>query len=202
MGMPAMRRHWTAAAVRALIDESPTAWPRYELIRGALLVTPAPMQTHQLAVAELLLLLGTYLRSEPVGVVFPSPADLALEPGAITQPDIFVIPAGGAISRDGVHRWSDVRALLLAIEVISLGSIRTDRGTKREYYLEVGVPEYLVVDVDARMVEHWTPGRETPTVLRDQFEWYPTGASQPLVMSWPDFFDRIAANMRLLGGQR
>ena len=43
VSMPALRRHrWTADEVRRLIDERPGMSPRYELVDGELLVTPAP----------------------------------------------------------------------------------------------------------------------------------------------------------------
>jgi Uma2 family endonuclease len=197
MGMPAIRRHWTTADVRALMDES-RAWPRYELIGGELIVTPAPDGLHQFAVLEFAVLLTAYLRDEPIGVACTSPADLELEPGTITQPDVFVIPAGGAPSDEDIFRWSDVTSLLVAVEVISPGSIRTDRVTKREYYMDVGVPDYLIVDVDARMVERWTQGRDTPYVLRDRLVWHPGGASTPLIIALPEYFDRIRAQMQLL----
>jgi Uma2 family endonuclease len=58
--MPAIHRHWTTTDVRALMDES-RAWPRYELIAGGLLVTPAPGTPHQFAVTELLILLAAYV---------------------------------------------------------------------------------------------------------------------------------------------
>jgi Uma2 family endonuclease len=198
MGMPAMRRHWTTADVRALIDQSPTAWPRYELIGGELIVTPAPGGLHQFAISEIQVLLFMYLRDEPVGAVLMSPADLELEPGTIAQPDVFVIPAGGAPSDDEAFHWSDVNSLLLAVEVISPSSIRTDRITKREYYMNAGVPDYLIVDVDARIVERWTQGRETPVILRDRLVWHPDRAKAPLDVALPDYFDRIAAQMRLI----
>ena len=197
MGMPATRRHWTTADVRALMDES-RAWPRYELIGGELLVTPAPGGRHQVAVVEIVVLLHEYLRQEQIGVAFVSPSDLELQPGTITQPDVFVVPAGAAASLDGEFHWSDVSALLLAIEVISPSSVRTDRVEKREYYLEAGVPDYLIVDVDARIVERWSPERDTPAVLRDHLVWHPAGASQPLTVSLPEFFDRIVGKLRLL----
>jgi Uma2 family endonuclease len=199
MGMPAIRRHWTTTDVRALIDESPTAWPRYELIGGELIVTPAPEGPHPFAVAEFLFLLGTYLEGQPLGVALAAPAELELEPGTITQPDIFVIPAGGAPSDHDAFRWSDVTSLLLAVEVISPDSMETDRITKREYYMNVGVPDYLIVDVDARIVERWTQGRETPAVLRDRLVWHPDGAHTPLDVALPQYFDRLAAQMRLIG---
>ena len=200
MGMPAIRRHWTTADVRALMDES-RAWPRYELIGGELIVKPAPGGMHQFAVSEIHVLLYNYLRDQHVAVALTSPADLELEPGTITQPDVFVIPEGGAAS-DGDFRWSDVTSLLLAVEVISPGSIRTDRVTKREYYMDVGVPDYFIVDVDARIVERWTQGRDTPEVLRDHLVWHPSGASTALAVSLPQFFDRIAAQMRFIRNRK
>lgn len=46
MSMPAASRRWTVEEVRAMQDEE-RAWPRYELIDGELLVTPAPRRLHQ-----------------------------------------------------------------------------------------------------------------------------------------------------------
>ncbi|MEO8621758.1 MAG: Uma2 family endonuclease [bacterium] len=162
--MPAIRRHWTTADVRALMDES-DGWPRYELIDGELIVTPSPGNEHQIAVSAMLNLLYNYLELEPVGVAFTSPADLELRPGTITQPDAFIIPVGGAPA-EGASTWTDVRRLLLAVEVISPSSIRTDRITKREYYMDVGVPDYFIIDIHARIVERWSPERDTPGAAR------------------------------------
>jgi Uma2 family endonuclease len=197
MGMPAIDRRWTTADVRALMDES-RPWPRYELIDGELLVTPAPARGHQLAVIELVLIIAAYLEQEPVGIVFTSPADLELRPGTITQPDVFVVPAG--MSADASDPgWGSVQSLLLATEVISPGNTRADRVTKREHYMKAGVPVYLIIDVDSRMIERWIPGQDTPAVLREHLLWHPEGAKRPLVVSLPQFFDRIAAKLRLLG---
>ena len=198
MGMPAIRRHWTTAEVRALMDES-RPWPRYELIDGELLVTPSPGRPHQLAVTEIVVLLHQYLREEPIGVAFVSPADLELRPGTITQPDVFIVPVGSVGTTTGEDQWSDVRSLLLAIEVISPSSIRTDRVTKREYYMDAGVPDYFIVDLSARIVEWWSPDRETPRVLRDRLVWHPDGAEQPLTVSLPNLFDEISGKLQSIG---
>ena len=196
--MPAIRRHWTTVEVRALMDES-RPWPRYELIDGELLVTPAPGRPHQLAVTEIVVLLHQYLREEPIGVAFVSPADLELRPGTITQPDVFIVPVGSVGTTTGEDQWSDVRSLLLAIEVISPSSIRTDRVTKREYYMDAGVPDYFIVDLSARIVEWWSPDRETPRVLRDRLVWHPDGAEQPLTVSLPNLFDEISGKLQSIG---
>jgi Uma2 family endonuclease len=193
MAMPAIRRRWTTTEVRALMDES-RAWPRYELLSEELLVTPAPGGSHQIAVLEIAMLLEDYLRHEPIGVVVTSPADLELLPGTITQPDVFVIPSDTRIAGDTLQ-WSDVRHLLLAVEVLSPSSVRIDRVEKRDFYMQAGVDEYWVVDLDANVVERWTPARETPEILRQQLEWAPANGS-PVLIVLPGLFARVSAKLR------
>jgi len=186
--MPAIRRRWTAADVRALTSEE-RAWPRYELIAGELVVIPAPRPAHQVAVAEIFRILSDYLEGEPVGVAFISPADLELVPETITQPDVFVVPAD--TRANGEHfEWPDVKRLLLAVEILSANSARTDRVVKRDFYCDAGVPDYWIVDLDARVVERWTPNRETPEIHRDRIVWSPGGGS-PLVVDLPALFARL-----------
>jgi Uma2 family endonuclease len=194
MAMPAIKRRWTTADVRALTSED-RAWPRYELIDGELLVTPAPRSIHQFACMGLLLLLSTYLDTEPVGVAVMSPSDLELLPGTLTQPDLFVIPADTTMAGDGLE-WPDVKSLLLAVEVLSPSSLRTDRVRKRDFYLENGVEEYWIIDAEARVFERWRPAQETPDVLRDRIEWAPR-QRQPLVIDVPDYFARIDEKRRM-----
>lgn len=185
MAMPAIRRRWTAAAVRALIDES-RAWPRYELLAGELLVTPSPSWTHQRAVGRLLALVDAYTDAQEIGVAFASPADLELRPDSIMQPDVFVVPREVAELEE--PSWPDVKSLLLAIEVLSPSNARVDRVQKRDFYLESGVAEYWIVDLDARLLERWTPRQETPTVERERLEWFPAGADAPFVLDLTEFF--------------
>jgi Uma2 family endonuclease len=194
MAMPAIRRRWTAADVRVLMDES-RAWPRYELIAGELVVTPAPGSAHQLAVLEIAILLAAYVDRDSLGVAVTSPADLELRPGTITQPDVFVIPADTRIAGE-VLQWPDVKGLLLAVEVLSPSSVRVDRVEKRDFYLDSGVAEYWIVDLDARAVERWTASQESPVIIRDRLIWH--ASDNPLIIDLPAMFDRIAAKARLL----
>ena len=207
MGMPALstdippRRRWTTAQVRDLIDES-RAWPRYELIGGELIVTPSPGYQHQFAVQEIAFTLRNYLDGEDAGAVLFSPADLELKPGTITQPDVFVTLRRIEGNPDQLPSWADIKGLSLAVEIISPSSIRIDRVIKRDFYLDAGVPEYWIVDLDAGMVERWTASRETPEVLRTSLEWKPEGANSPLTIDLVDLFDRVWKQYRKLQGLR
>ena len=185
MGMPAVERRWTAREVRALIEESPLATPRYELVDGELLVTPSPGFGHQRAVTQLLVALHEYARRERVGEALTSPFDVELEPGTITQPDIFVVSPDEArrLHRDGLPAFSR----LLAIEILSPSSSRHDRVRKRPLY-QRNVPEYWIVDLDARLVERWRTGDDRPEIIDAALEWRPEGASSPFVLDVARFF--------------
>ena len=131
MGMAARAQRWNTARVRALMDEA-RAWPRYELVGGELLVTPAPRPAHQLAVAVMLRVLEDYTAAvELPAMVLPSPADLELVPGTIVQPDVFVLPLPLG---ERLREWPTVKALLLAVEIVSPASAQQDRVTKRQFY--------------------------------------------------------------------
>jgi Uma2 family endonuclease len=55
-------------------------------------------------------------------------------------------------------------------------------------FREVGVPEYWIVDLDARVIERSTPTDMRPEIIVDRLEWLPEGAGAPLVIELPDFF--------------
>ncbi|HVT41315.1 MAG TPA: Uma2 family endonuclease [Gemmatimonadaceae bacterium] len=199
MGMPAESRRWSPAEVREMQDGS-RAWPRFELIAGELLVTPAPGAIHQIAVGEILMLLSGYVDRENVGVALVSPADLDLLFGTIAQPDVFVAPPAGHAHLDQLRDWSVVTSLLVAVEVISPSSARSDRVGKRHYYLRASVPEYWIVDVDARVIERWSPERSMPAILKDTLEWHPAGAGASLIVDLPALFARIWRKFQLITG--
>ena len=127
------------------------------------------------------------MRAWGVGIALASPADIELAPESIMQPDVFVVPAD-VIPVDEPLEWAHVRSLLLAIEVLSPSSMRTDRVDKREFYLANRVEEYWIVDCDARVIERWTPDRATPDLRRDEVVWRPRGSSTPFLLDVQSFF--------------
>jgi len=187
MVMPAIaRRRWTAADVRALMDER-RPWPRYELLDGELLVTNAPTAAHQIAVASLLVLLRACCERGQIGEALASPADIVLAPESITQPDLFVVP-GACIPANEPFAWQHVTQLLLAVEVLSPSTMRDDRIRKRDFYLAHGVAEYWIVDLDARVVERWVPEQDRPDIDREELRWHPAGTGTPFVLDVERYF--------------
>jgi Uma2 family endonuclease len=164
MAMPHTSQAWTAERVRAIPDDG----NRYELIDGELVVTPAPRYVHQDAILELIRLLDPWLRNAGTAKLLMSPADISLGEDEILQPDLFVYrTAGGKSIRD----WKDITSLLLVIEVLSPSTARYDRQLKRRRYQRAGVPEYWVVDLDARLIERWRPADQRPEILDDRLTW-------------------------------
>ena len=184
MGMPQATHFWTPDEVRALPDDG----RRYEVIAGELLVTPAPGFPHQEAVVILVGTLGDYVRRNRVGHASISPADLTPEPGALVQPDAFVV---GLVDGRRPRNWSDIERLLLAIEVLSPSTARADRTIKRRLFQRAGVPEYWIVDLEARIIERWRPGDDRPEILTEQLEWAPEPEVAPLVINLPELFGRV-----------
>lgn len=184
--MPAVHKRWyTAAEVRRLIDEHPDPTPRMELVHGELLVSPSPSRMHQRIVFELAKLLSAYVIEHRLGEVLTSPSDLDLAPELIVQPDIYVVPPVNgkrARSVDPVHR------ILLAVEVLSPGTARYDRVSKRHGYQEAEVPEYWIVDADARTFERWCPTDTRPEVLEREMVWQPEPTVEPLRLDIVAFF--------------
>ncbi len=123
---------------RADLDAMPDDGRRYELLDGAIIVTPAPTPAHQDAVLNL----AQLLRAEvPAHLkVFIAPLDVALPTHDVLEPDVLVV------SRDLVTAKDVTGVPVLAVEVLSPSSRRRDVGDKLTAYRDAGVPSYWVVD--------------------------------------------------------
>ncbi len=179
MAMPASK-FYTAEMVRALPEDG----NRYETVHGELLVTPAPRPLHELVLDRLSTLLRKYLKQEPVGHLWGSRSDISWGPDTLVQPDCFVVPLEEARTLD----WSQMRTLLLAVEVLSPSSLRADRVTKRFLYQEQSIPLYWIVNCDTKAVEVWTPEADSPVVETERLIWYPARASRPCVVRLAEIF--------------
>ena len=179
MVMPDLARRYTVDDVLAF----PPDGNRYELVDGELLVTPAPNLFHQGVLGKLYLLLAGYLVHHPELRVFFSPADISWDQDKLVQPDLFVVPRAETLGG-----WKTCRTLLLAVEVLSPGSARSDRLVKRRLYQRQQVATYWIVDPEARLVEVWHPGDERPLVVDDVLSWRATPEAAPLDIAVVDLF--------------
>jgi Uma2 family endonuclease len=165
MILVALANSLTLADLEAMPDDG----RRYELIGGAIVMTPAPGPKHQLVSARLQRLLEDAL---PDGyAVFGAPIDLDLPGEQRVQPDLVVLP------------WSSVGEkrltvpVLLVVEIISGGSRTQDTVTKRAVYADAGLPAYWILD----------PEIDELTALRlDQDGSYQTyGQGPTAAIDWP-----------------
>ena len=83
-----------------------------------------------------------------------------------------------------------MQPLSLAIEILSPSSARHDRVRKRPLYHR-HVPDYWIVDLDARLFEHWQPHDERLALLADTLVWRPAGAREPFTLGVATHFAAV-----------
>ena len=184
MSMPEILERWTAARVRELPDDG----NRYEVVDGELLVTPAPRLPHQEAAFRLAQILDGHVLRLGGAHVLMSPADIEFDPHTLVQPDVFVAPW---VEGRRPRAWTDIARLLLAVEVLSPSTARADRTVKRRCYQRAGVPEYWIVDLDARLVERWRPADQRPELLTDDLVWELRAGVERLVIDLGAYFRMV-----------
>jgi Uma2 family endonuclease len=141
---------FTHADLLAMPDDG----KRREILDGELIVSPSPKLYHQAIVMRLIAIFVRYLDRNPVGKIFASPLDVIFSDLDVLEPDlIFVRNENLAILQDWVRGIPD-----LVIEVLSPGSAAVDRGPKLKAYARFGVPEYWIVDPEARAIEVYRQG--------------------------------------------
>lgn len=181
MGMPA-----PAYYTRAMLRDIPEDGNRYELVRGELLVTPAPRIWHEVVTRRLDALVVAYVEDQRLPLyVIGSRSELSWgDDDTEVQPDLFVVPLDEARTLD----WALLRRPHLIVEVLSPSTARHDRFTKRAEYQRRGVPLYWIVDPEQRQAEAWTPADHFPTVERARLVWAPEGAAVPLTVELAELF--------------
>lgn len=127
-------RTFTGRDLEAMPDDG----NRYELIDGALVVTPSPSRRHQGVSARLHAVLASacpdHLR------VLSAPLDFVVADDTTLQPDLVVVDA--AVVRD---ERMPLRPHLV-VEILSPSSRLLDLHVKRERYAAAAVPSYWIVD--------------------------------------------------------
>ncbi len=139
---------WTYEDYLRLPDDG---W-RYEVLKGALHLSPAPAPRHQAVLYNLTVLSAIFLQAHPIGRVYFAPIDVLL-PGDLAspvQPDLVFLrnERRGLVSERAIEGAPD-----LIVEVLSPSNWLDDRRTKFEIYAEAGVEEYWLLDPRQKTVE-------------------------------------------------
>jgi Uma2 family endonuclease len=122
---------------------------RYEVIDGELHLLPTPFLTHQRILGRLLCHSAPCVEPDR-GELFIAPFDVILSPSNVVQPDLMFVAREHA-SRIQLH--GIVRAPDIAIEILGDFTRDRDEVVKRDLYERFRVPEYWIVDPDAKTVK-------------------------------------------------
>ena len=120
-----------------------------ELIHGEIVMSPAPIDEHQvLAIAFLDLLRDI----APGGKRRIAPCDVHLSKHDVVQPDVFWVSAQNTACKLGADkRWHGAPDLI--IEILSPATALRDRREKFALYEKHGVREYWIADPTTQLVE-------------------------------------------------
>lgn len=128
----------------------PETGPRYQLIEGYLYMAPAPNRYHQHISSNLELILGIYLKKNPIGLAYHAPFDVVLDEYDVFQPDILFVSKAryGILTDAGVEGAPD-----LIVEILSPKTATLDFVNKKKQYVLAGVAELWIIDPKKRLIE-------------------------------------------------
>lgn len=123
---------------------------KIELINGdAIAMSPRPSFNHNRISFNIAHIFETYLRHRQCTAIADG-TDLYLTEKDRFVPDMMVVCDRDKIQHDGVHGAPD-----LVVEVLSPGTLRNDRGHKKDLYARCGVKEYWIVNPADKSVESY-----------------------------------------------
>ena len=147
MGVMTIAEAWPAAGqpfTVAELDRMPDDGRRYELVDGALVVSPRPTQIHQVVVLRIASALE---QATPPGLqVVPEPA-VMISSSTEFDPDVVVV---------GLATVGDAKVTtppLLVVEVRSPKTALVDLNTKKAAYERFGVESYWIVVPEVKRPE-------------------------------------------------
>lgn len=153
---------YTIDDYRALPDDV-----RAELIDGNLIFMDAPSYTHQDIMMEILFDIKLFIRDRKGPCkVMPSPLNVQLDKDdkTVVQPDILITCDKEQRNEKGIYGAPD-----FCLEIISPSTKRKDYGIKTAKYMNAGVHEYWIVDVQRETITtYFFEGEDYPTLYTFQ----------------------------------
>ena len=159
-------KHWTYEEYRRLPDDG----NRYEIVDGRLLVKPAPRTFHQTISRRLQFLIYGLERSGK-GYIFNAPVEVIMPGASPVQPDLVYLTA----EQKGLIVEKSIEGVPhLLIEILSPSTASVDRTLKLNTYTRAGVPNYWIVDPEAKTLEvyHLRDDAYSVAAALDEFSTY------------------------------
>ena len=146
-------------------QEMPEGPPYFQVIEGKLLMSPSPNTFHQDIAGNVYAILHSYLTRHPIGSAHIAPLDVYLSEINIFQPDVIFVSSArrSILTEHGIEGAPD-----LIVEILSPGTARYDKGSKRRIYAQTGVKELWIVDPELKSIQVYQLSRnaETPAVTQ------------------------------------
>jgi Uma2 family endonuclease len=121
---------------------------RYEIIDGALAVTPSPQPLHQRVSKRLQRQLEAHFEDNGLGEVFDAPVDVILSLHDVVVPDLVVVTTPPQVTERAIEG-----APAIIVEILSPTTRMRDRKLKTERYAALHVRHYWIVDPAAKTLE-------------------------------------------------
>ena len=120
-----------------------------QLINDKLVMSPAPIDIHQVVINEINIEISLFLRKNKIGEVRIAPYDVHFSKENILQPDILFIKTENIrkIKSRGLFGAPD-----LIIEILSPATTHLDFDEKKLIYEKYGVQEYFIVEPNSKSV--------------------------------------------------
>ncbi len=120
-----------------------------QLINDKLVMSPAPIDIHQVVLNEINIEISIFLRKNLIGKVRIAPYDVHFSKQNILQPDLLFIKKKNVhkIKSSGLFGSPD-----LIVEVLSPSTSHIDLEEKKSIYERYGVQEYFIVDPNSKSV--------------------------------------------------
>ena len=120
--------------------------PRYELIRGEEKLLAQPATPHASVAKNIAFLLQSYLRGKRCKLF--GEVDVFFDENNHFIPDLLVVCDPQKIKYNGIHGAPE-----LIVEILSPGTAKNDRTSKKDVYEAFGVREYWLVNPKDKSVE-------------------------------------------------
>ncbi len=158
---PKPRGKLTNADYMAMTPPVPPG-PRFQLINGGLVEMAAPHDPHQVFAGRFYIALTLQADALGIGDLRIAPYDVAIDEFNTYQPDVLFVSNERRQIYDG-HGITGAPDVVL--EILSDSTRRRDLNEKMPVYLNVGVTEVWVVDLDARTLSIYAGDPSTPSAV-------------------------------------